>query len=417
MSCCCNKVFRLFVWPARCFLLRNYTSSVLKPEEKENLMLAVRSLIEDRSKAVWLLRIKKCNADYSHSFSEAFCQVESITEDTDKPEAFPFAGLYLRGIRILMDYLAGRSLDLSLDEKSSLDILISFLANKKDVTERILKNSSFESKYEIQWTAALAHYLLRELAVDSDYLLDKYSPKREMLGPELEQLVGKNFGDTSIGHPEVWHGCADILIGQKHVQVDVKGESGEFEDELVDEEKDEEDSKEMVEVEQDNSLYHQESKIISEALVFGCLQKKRYPKLDTFSPTIGISKENVIFYFYDSENDILIESSIFDIFKMVMRERRVTFTYETILALWLTLNYRYLSTGVTKSMLDRNDYRTNFWEQMTSETRNIYKNMLRFENTREGICTDGVIKLSVGSKLYWNPERDIQVKLDASDIA
>ena len=131
MSCCCNKVFRLFVRPAQCFLSRNYASSVLKQDEKENLMLAVRALIEDRSKAVWLLRIKKCNADYSNSFSEAFCQVESVTEDSDKPEAYPFAGLYLRGIQILMDYLADRSLDLSPHERTSLDILISFLADKK----------------------------------------------------------------------------------------------------------------------------------------------------------------------------------------------------------------------------------------------------------------------------------------------
>ena len=66
-------------------------------------------------------------------------------------------------------------------------------------SERILKMSSLESKYEIQWTATLAHYLLRELAVNPEFLLDKFSPKRGMLGPELEELVGKNFGDTSIG--------------------------------------------------------------------------------------------------------------------------------------------------------------------------------------------------------------------------
>ena len=68
-----------------------------------------------------------------------------------------------------------------------------------DSSGRILKQSSLESKYDIQWTATLANYFLRELAVNPDYLLDKYSPGREMLGPELEQFVGKNFGDTSIG--------------------------------------------------------------------------------------------------------------------------------------------------------------------------------------------------------------------------
>ena len=115
----------------RCILTRSYTASVLKHDEKENLKLALRALIEDRSNAVWLLRIKKCNADYSYSFSKAFCQVESITEDPDKPEAYPFAGLYLKGIKILMDYLAGKTLDLSPHERTSLERLITFLVDKK----------------------------------------------------------------------------------------------------------------------------------------------------------------------------------------------------------------------------------------------------------------------------------------------
>ena len=209
------------------------------------------------------------------------------------------------------------------------------------------------------------------------------------------------------GHPEVWHGYADILIGQKYVQVDVKDESDELENELEDE-----DSNDMFENKKDKELSHQKSQLISQALVFGCLQKKQYPELDTFIPTVGISRENVVFYFHDSENDILIESSIFDIFKMVMKERRVTLTYETILALWLTLNYRYLSSGVTQSMLVREDYRANFWQQLTNETKNIYNNMLRFENTRESkSCMTGVIKLTAGSRVHWNPARDIQYKL------
>ena len=126
-------VFRLVLRPVRCFLTRNYTSSVLKHDEKENLKLALRALIEDRSNAVWLLRIMKCNADYSYSFSKAFCQVASITEDSDKPEAYPFAGLYLKGIKILMDYmwLAGKTLDLSSHERTSLEKLITFLVDKK----------------------------------------------------------------------------------------------------------------------------------------------------------------------------------------------------------------------------------------------------------------------------------------------
>ena len=116
--------------PFRRYLPRNY-SSALQPDKKELLTRALQALVEDRSKAVWLLRITKCNADESHRFSKASCQVESVVEDSDTPEAFPFAGLYLKGIRILQDYLAGKNLDLSSCERTILDKLINFLEDKK----------------------------------------------------------------------------------------------------------------------------------------------------------------------------------------------------------------------------------------------------------------------------------------------
>ena len=178
----------------------------------------------------------------------------------------------------------------------------------------------------------------------------------------------------------------------------------------------EEDSMAMFEENNDRSLCHRNSQILSEALVFGCLQKTLHPELNTFIPTVGISKENVVFYFYDSESDLLIESSIFDIFEtLVLKRKRLSLAYDTILALWLTLNYKYLSSGVTQSMLDRKDYRAKFWDQLPADTENIYKNMLRIGDTRMGTpATYDVLRVSAIRKLVWNPARDVQDKLEMS---
>ena len=116
-----------------CFLSRNY-SSALQTNQKESLNQALRSLIEDKSKAVWLLKITKCNAEDSFSFSKAYCKVQSVVADTANPEAFPFASLYLKGVNVLEDYLNGnlnRLNNLTPPERTCLEKLITFLENKK----------------------------------------------------------------------------------------------------------------------------------------------------------------------------------------------------------------------------------------------------------------------------------------------
>ena len=174
----------------------------------------------------------------------------------------------------------------------------------------------------------------------------------------------------------VWHGCADILVGQKlKVQVDVAGKLDEsMEDEDI--------ARALLELKTDELCYFK-NQLLSEAVVFGCLQRQVCPLL--FAPTIGISKESVIFYFYDSVRDILIESRRFGLFYIDKETKpfRTRLAYDTVLALWLALNYRYLSTGVTKSMVNRTDYKANFWEQLPDGVQDIYRNELQFGSTRD----------------------------------
>ena len=61
--------------------------------------------------------------------------------------------------------------------------------------------SSKKSKYEVQWTAALAYYLLSQLAVEPDIVIDKYYQQKKLVYMEesLPKKLKDSFGDTSIG--------------------------------------------------------------------------------------------------------------------------------------------------------------------------------------------------------------------------
>ena len=199
------------------------------------------------------------------------------------------------------------------------------------------------------------------------------------------------------------------MIGRKYkVQVDVAGKpDGSEEDTYVE--------RAMLEKKTD-SLHYENSQLLSQAIVFGCLHRQVCPDLNTFAPTVGISKDNVIFYFNDSVRDILIESSIFDLFYdvKIAGDFRKCHMYDTILALWLTLNYKPLATGVTQGMVDRTDYRANFWVQLPDGAKAIYEKELQFGHTRTGVRY--VKKMSPYRHLSIESASEIQNKLGMSNI-
>ena len=127
------------------------------------------------------------------------------------------------------------------------------------------------------------------------------------------------------------------------------------------------------EVKDTNTLYNNIPQIISETIVFAFLQKKENPSFENFLiPTVGISKRDILFYLYDPEYDILLESAPFAIF-----ESRYQLNYPSILALWLVLNYKTFCTGVTEAMIDRK-FTADFLSGTTKEIETIYKEKLQF---------------------------------------
>lgn len=62
-------------------------------------------------------------------------------------------------------------------------------------------------------------------------------------------------------------------------------------------------------------------------------------------PSIGISKDKIVVYFYDCINDVLLESS-----EMPFLTAQGALVKSTIVALWLVLNFKYFCSGITKGM-------------------------------------------------------------------
>ena len=118
----------------------------------------------------------------------------------------------------------------------------------------------------------------------------------------------------------------------------------------------------------------EQSHLISGTIVFAFLQRKLNRNLrSSLIPAIGISYKTLLFQFYDPIYDILIDSELFDL----IDENDQFLGIETVLAIWLTMNYELFCTGVTQKMLEA-DFKADFNSLVPPEILNIYKNELTF---------------------------------------
>jgi hypothetical protein len=127
--------------------------------------------------------------------------------------------------------------------------------------------------------------------------------------------------------------------------------------------------------------------IIAETVVFAFLQKQINSGFDNFLiPTIGISKEDILFYLYDPDHYILLESPPFNLF--LKGSGKPCLSYAAVLALWLTINYPYFCTGITNLMKERG-FTADFFSHLGDDTRirPIYETGLQL-----GECRGRILK-------------------------
>ena len=114
--------------------------------------------------------------------------------------------------------------------------------------------------------------------------------------------------------------------------------------------------------------------MLAETIVFSFLQKRKHPNYEHFViPCIRIPSSKVVFCFYDSENDVLLRSKCMNLY--VRTKSKYELIPETILALWLVLNYKHLGSGLSDTLLKAP--KANFF-QLAGDTLDVYKNELGY---------------------------------------
>lgn len=333
--------------------------------EKELLdaLIQICADMNDSSIILTPLKIECCNATSSHaaSFSKAFCDTKPY--DT----RVLFGDVFRNGISILRDFEVSKKIP---KEKQTLFVFNKLMdLLKGDRRLNLSDPLKFRSMSGTELTVLVANHLLGKLATSSCYLVDKNCNAKKgdqcFCGEDSCTMTG-TYGDTSIGNPEVWHGNLDIIINN-----DLAVES-------LDEQPDTPETpgeKSPVEVKLKASLI-ENPQIIAQTIVFSFLQKKRHPNRDHFlTPCIGIGSSELIVMLYDSEHDVLLESSTIPLFE---NELSCRFSYCAILVCWLTVNYRYFCSGLTERY---KMFKSNFFN-IAREKINVYEHKLQFRNVR-----------------------------------
>ncbi|XP_021362251.1 uncharacterized protein LOC110456051 isoform X2 [Mizuhopecten yessoensis] len=170
------------------------------------------------------------------------------------------------------------------------------------------------------------------------------------------------------GNEEVWHGNLDIIVDNDTVGVSYPSEC----------KADSPGGKSTVEVKLKHVNLSRNQQIMSETIVFSFLQKQRHPESRHFLfPCIGVANTGMVVYFYDSQKDVLLESSFIS---LVSVEGKVN--TQAILASWFVVNYKYLSSGIPHSKAP--DEKAGFFSHV-KEKLEIYEHNLKFGNV--GIST------------------------------
>lgn len=115
-----------------------------------------------------------------------------------------------------------------------------------------------------------------------------------------------------------------------------------------------------------------QQQVIAQTIVFSFLQRKENKLKGNLKhclvPGIGISKKKAVIYSYDCDEDVLLGSTQMDLFGYK------SICYNTIVVLWLALNYKIFGTGITESM---KNYKAEFFNRVGSFLENYRNDVTR----------------------------------------
>ncbi|OWF52112.1 uncharacterized protein LOC110448198 isoform X2 [Mizuhopecten yessoensis] len=197
------------------------------------------------------------------------------------------------------------------------------------------KHSSMEGmneKSETDITIFLANHFFGKLSLTSKYVIDGQSKgKRKGNACSCSQdgckMTGV-FGDTSIGNAEVWHGKVDVLLNHTDIALKIASE-------------------EHAGDKRRTSSIRLKDEIFAETIVFSFLQKQFHPyRGHHLYPCIAVNNSDQVVYFYDSHQDVLLESSPVPLFDRETGK----FQFATIILAWLVVNHKCLCDGLPSDL-------------------------------------------------------------------
>ncbi|KAK3098084.1 hypothetical protein FSP39_015965 [Pinctada imbricata] len=169
--------------------------------------------------------------------------------------------------------------------------------------------------------------------------------------------------EQSSRNGEVWHGNLDIIINNEVILEPIEADKPESPG-----------GKSPVEVKIKSSTLSQNPQIVAQTIVFSFLQKQTHPERDHFlTPCIGVGNSEMIVMFYDSEHDVLLESSRMPILDISEHDKGNVLSFATIVVSWFIVNYKYLCSGLTEHM--KSTYKADFFNQAKDKIHVYEKNL------------------------------------------
>lgn len=170
------------------------------------------------------------------------------------------------------------------------------------------------------------------------------------------------------GNGKVWHGSLDIILDSCEIGVCVTAEESvspggraPVEDKFC-----------------DLRSFSVRDQALAQAITFSFLQRQRHPSVGHFLfPYIVVSRKMIQYFFYDSENDILIQSQACPLLVLDTANKNLLPNYKAVITAWLVLNHKYLCSGPTKNLL--RSRKAGFFK-FANPVLEVYKTQLKFQN-------------------------------------
>ncbi|XP_033730798.1 uncharacterized protein LOC117320259 [Pecten maximus] len=251
------------------------------------------------------------------------------------------------------------------------------------------RQASVRLKNKTALSVALAEHLFGKLSLRKSYTINtRFKSEVDKCQCGCGTSIKYRFGDTSIGQETVWHGDLDMVLGAGEDQIPVLLSGME------------DSSPETTDEVKPKSLHypHIKHQMLAQTILFSFLQKKNFPESRHFLvPSIGVSPKEVIFFFYDSENDVLIQSV-----KMPLRSGTGV-CYSTIIAIWMTLNYRHLGSGITSLIRAP---KSNFFN-LAKDVIDIYQNDLNLGGIQGSFLEDTLYPQDIPTEkmVFWGARK------------